>query len=127
MPIGPEAGVSLSANVRSISSMRSNGVADLAVELVDESDDRYVAQAVDLEELPRFLLSSSIPFSSSKTIIALSTGASVQKISPLTSRWPGVSSRLKAGLPRSELIAAERCHARGRLLSDQTASVQLLR
>jgi hypothetical protein len=78
MPIGPEANVASSSKVRSISSMRSNGVADLAVELVDESDDRHVARAADLEELPCFLVSSSIRFASSKTITSLSTGASVR-------------------------------------------------
>jgi hypothetical protein len=56
MPIGQVAGVTSSASVCSISSRRSNGIAALAVDLVDEGDDRHVAQAADLEQLARLRL-----------------------------------------------------------------------
>ena len=51
-PTGQFTGVVSSASVFSISSSRSNGSRRLAVELVDEGDDRDVAQPADLEQLP---------------------------------------------------------------------------
>ena len=50
-PIGQVTGAVSSASVFSISSRRSKGSRALAVELVDEGDDRDVAQPADLEEL----------------------------------------------------------------------------
>jgi hypothetical protein len=49
-PTGQLLGAASSASVFSISSMRSNGSA-LQVHLVDEGDDRNVAQPADLEQL----------------------------------------------------------------------------
>ena len=52
-PIGQVIGAVSSASVFSISSRRSNGSRALAVHLVDEGDDRDVAQPADLEQLAR--------------------------------------------------------------------------
>jgi hypothetical protein len=57
MPIGHDAGATSSASDCSIS---SNRVAALAVELVDKSDDRHVAQAANLEELAGLLLDAPL-------------------------------------------------------------------
>jgi hypothetical protein len=71
MPIGHEAGVTSSASECSVSSKRSNGVAALAVELVDEGQDRHVAQPAELEELAGLLLAALlVPL---RTITALFT------------------------------------------------------
>jgi hypothetical protein len=51
------------------------GVARLAVHLVDEGDDGNVAQPADLEELAR---SASMPLAASITITAASTAVSVR-------------------------------------------------
>ncbi len=52
-PIGQVIGAVSSASFCSTSSRISNGVARLAVHLVDEGDDRDVAQPADLEQLQR--------------------------------------------------------------------------
>jgi hypothetical protein len=57
--MGQVTGAVSSASVFSISSRRSNGVAALAVHLVDEGDDRDVAQPADLEQLSRARLDAA--------------------------------------------------------------------
>jgi hypothetical protein len=58
---------------------RVERVAALAVELVDKSDDRHVAQPADLEELPGLLLDPLGALgATSITVTALSTAVSVR-------------------------------------------------
>ena len=51
MPIGQLAGTTSSASLRSTSSSRLERIARFAIHLVDEGDDRHVAQPAHLEEL----------------------------------------------------------------------------
>jgi hypothetical protein len=80
MPIGQEAGVTSSARDCSISSKQVERAAALAVELVDKSDDRHVAQRADLEEFAGLLLDPLLaPLgAASSTITALSTAVRVR-------------------------------------------------
>ena len=56
MPIGQVSGVRSSARPDAISSSSASGSRALAVDLVDEGDDRDVAQPADLEQLARLAL-----------------------------------------------------------------------
>ena len=56
MPTGQLIGATSSASMSAISSSSSNGGAALAVDLVDEGDDRHRAQPADLEQFARLRL-----------------------------------------------------------------------
>jgi hypothetical protein len=75
MPIGQEAGVTSSGCDFSISFQQVERVAALAVEFVDEGQDRHVAQPADLEEVARLPLDAPrwLWRRASSTITTLST------------------------------------------------------
>ncbi len=124
MPIGQEAGITSSPRDLLDLVQQVERVAALAVELVDEGDDRHVAQPADLEELTGLLLDALGAMGGSSTITALGTAVRVGRCPRmLNSWWPGVSSRLKAS-PRARSSSPPRrprCRARARPPSNPSA------
>jgi hypothetical protein len=99
-PIGQVIGAVSSARVFSISSSISKG-RGLAVHLVDEGDDRDVAQAADLEQLQGARLDALGGVDHHDG--GVDRGQRAVGVSEKSS-WPGVSSRLKTLSPYSKVI-----------------------
>jgi hypothetical protein len=101
MPIGHVTGRAVDATAPTRSPRAAQRLAHLAVHLVDERDDRRVAQPATSSSL---IVCASTPFAASITITAASTAVSTRYGVLEKSWWPGVSSRLIVWPPYSNCI-----------------------